>query len=382
MRKNALFLSIFLIPICVFSQTQTLTGKIVDNNTKKPIHNAQILVSGQNIGTVSNENGIFNLHIENLDDSVIITHIGYKTKIIGLKQLKKENIIYLQFQAIDLPSYNTAKLTPVNVVRLAYNSICQNYDTTIFSYKANVSYKKYDAQKVYFDGDFVFDIFTSYGYPDFIKYNSNFHFCLIKGIERIKIKLYEKEEERLTKKKDKDSSSFQSSAHNILNELMDKRPNKLPPFLHPKYQKKYKYKFINGANDNYFYVSFFPKHSMRQYYNESGVITIDKDDFSIIAYFYEDIIKICTGISLKIIGKNKHEVRYTKKEDKYYLEKLTSIFETENASDINKNHLKNLKLEIISVNQDNTKAIDPTYCLNPIDNFEDLSEKYKEKFNQ
>ena len=81
MRKNALFLFILLIPICVFSQAQTITGKILDNNTKKPIHNAQILVAGQNIGTVSYENGIFNLHIENSDDSVIITHIDRKSVV-------------------------------------------------------------------------------------------------------------------------------------------------------------------------------------------------------------------------------------------------------------------------------------------------------------
>jgi len=69
---------------CILAQS-IISGKIVDSNNA-PIPFAHIRVENTNVGTISNDIGVFKLvvHIENKDKLLIISSLGYKTEKITL----------------------------------------------------------------------------------------------------------------------------------------------------------------------------------------------------------------------------------------------------------------------------------------------------------
>ena len=74
-------------------------GTILDSKTKNELTFASITVSGSNISTISNSEGKFLIKIplERLNSNLIISFLGYKEKVISIKDLKQEkNILYLE----------------------------------------------------------------------------------------------------------------------------------------------------------------------------------------------------------------------------------------------------------------------------------------------
>lgn len=94
------FISIFLL---IFSSqyAQTIHGKIVDS-LNNPIQYVNIGVLGGNIGTVSDQNGNFNLNVSksNINSKIIVSIIGYKSKEFStqnfIDSLEKRKQIVLQ----------------------------------------------------------------------------------------------------------------------------------------------------------------------------------------------------------------------------------------------------------------------------------------------
>jgi hypothetical protein len=74
-------------------------GTILDSKTKNELTFASITVSGSNISTISNSEGDFLIKIprDKQDASLIISFLGYKDKVILIKDLKQEkNLLYLE----------------------------------------------------------------------------------------------------------------------------------------------------------------------------------------------------------------------------------------------------------------------------------------------
>ncbi len=77
--------------------TQTLSGYIINANTKEPISFVNIGLANKKNGTVSNEKGVYNLSNTSLtkDDTVIISSIGYERKLITYTTLANNTTITL-----------------------------------------------------------------------------------------------------------------------------------------------------------------------------------------------------------------------------------------------------------------------------------------------
>ena len=88
-------------------------GTILDSKSKNELTFASITVSGSNISTISNSEGDFliKIPIDKQDASLIISYLGYKDKIISIKDLTQEkNIVYLE------PIKNLLKEVVVNAM--------------------------------------------------------------------------------------------------------------------------------------------------------------------------------------------------------------------------------------------------------------------------
>ncbi len=79
----------------IFSQDTVLNGRIIDKETQKYIDYVNIGIQNIPRGTVSNENGLFQLRANSSKDSIIFSSIGYKTQIIAASYLTKDSIIEL-----------------------------------------------------------------------------------------------------------------------------------------------------------------------------------------------------------------------------------------------------------------------------------------------
>ncbi len=78
-----------------YTQNITMSGLILDSETKKPIEFANIGILDKNKGTVSNQNGEFNLEVSKkfLKDSLTISHINYGSTKIPIENVKNITIL-------------------------------------------------------------------------------------------------------------------------------------------------------------------------------------------------------------------------------------------------------------------------------------------------
>lgn len=105
-------------------------GKIVDRSNNTPLSYCNILVSGTNIATVTNTEGEFLLKIPDFHEDVKlnIRHIGYKSRVIGLKELTSlKGIISLEQAAFQLPQIDVLTQDANMLVRKMFEKVPENY---------------------------------------------------------------------------------------------------------------------------------------------------------------------------------------------------------------------------------------------------------------
>jgi hypothetical protein len=129
---------------CVFvgivcAQEITVTGKIIDGNTQKPILFADIFMEKTGIGTISNDDGTFilNVPVGSLNDSVKITHIGYSVYIntfAGLQALHKDIELVVAPKLLD--EVVIRPLYGAEISKKAFENASENYSRIPYGMKA------------------------------------------------------------------------------------------------------------------------------------------------------------------------------------------------------------------------------------------------------
>lgn len=81
MKKTILFLLIAFNSLAAFSQAgYTISGKVIDAETKQPLQGASVFAENTTLGTATNDNGYFNLSLPGGGYSIVITFTGYQTE--------------------------------------------------------------------------------------------------------------------------------------------------------------------------------------------------------------------------------------------------------------------------------------------------------------
>lgn len=101
-------LPLFVLFIFLNSQFygQTITGIVMSTSDNKPLIYTGIGVIGTGIGTITNEEGRFNLEVKGLPVSSLIrfSMIGYKSQTYKVEELSnKDNILRLESETYKLP---------------------------------------------------------------------------------------------------------------------------------------------------------------------------------------------------------------------------------------------------------------------------------------
>jgi hypothetical protein len=115
-----------------FAQQITITGKIVDGETKEALPFASVFISGKTIGVVSNAQGEFDFHIpaDMRNDIFAVSMIGYKTFETPVWSLSTTEAITIQMAAAAVMLKEvvvTDSLRAGEILKLAITRIDQNY---------------------------------------------------------------------------------------------------------------------------------------------------------------------------------------------------------------------------------------------------------------
>lgn len=138
-----------------YGQYAQISGLVKDASSGEPLAYANVfLMTQQNKGVVTNAIGRFQmaLHAESLNDTLLISAVGYQVERISLKQPIIDTVILLRPSALLLDEVTvTYKENVHRILRKAINRIPKNYGTRKFLAKAYYEeYSVIDTQYVEF----------------------------------------------------------------------------------------------------------------------------------------------------------------------------------------------------------------------------------------
>ena len=125
MKRLGLIL-LLLAPLAMMAQQVVVSGVVVDQKTGNPLR--QVSVSVGRISVVTNEDGDFTLKLNETPSTVNISHLGYKTQRLTLKDGKTEGLrIRLEPTTIQLREIVVRNYNPRELVDIAIDKIPENY---------------------------------------------------------------------------------------------------------------------------------------------------------------------------------------------------------------------------------------------------------------
>ena len=107
-----------------------IRGRVLDKSDKQPLPYSSIYLSGKAIGTVTNDNGQFQLKLPSkyLADTIIVSCIGYKRiKAPVSTFLNEEKDYLLKPDVISIQEVIIRKISPVNLLQSATEAVNENY---------------------------------------------------------------------------------------------------------------------------------------------------------------------------------------------------------------------------------------------------------------
>lgn len=85
---------LLVIPFLVAAQSEQITGKIIDQETKEPLTGATVTISGKLIGTTTSANGAFTLSVPSgFPVTIQVSFVGYQTKEVRVTDAQPVEIL-------------------------------------------------------------------------------------------------------------------------------------------------------------------------------------------------------------------------------------------------------------------------------------------------
>ena len=134
MKKQILTtLIIYFFAQAAFAQNfLTLKGNVTEKQNQEPIAYATISIKNKAIGTVTNTEGSFVFHIPRkfINDSLVVSSIGYKSFAIKTSNLKGKTLnIQLEKKVYDLSEVDVKPKNALEIIKQAIAKIPKNYPT-------------------------------------------------------------------------------------------------------------------------------------------------------------------------------------------------------------------------------------------------------------
>jgi len=110
----------------------SISGRIIDKDTRNPLPFANLSILGKSIGTITNEEGFFSFKIplSFKNENLVCTYIGYKNAEIPLLDLTlQNNIVYMQPDFLSIQEVIIRSSNPETLIKSAMEKTKDNYYT-------------------------------------------------------------------------------------------------------------------------------------------------------------------------------------------------------------------------------------------------------------
>ncbi|HSZ24515.1 MAG TPA: carboxypeptidase-like regulatory domain-containing protein [Cytophagaceae bacterium] len=128
-----------------FASDSTMTGTIIDFETKEPLSYTNVTVIGKQKGTISNSEGNFVLDMEGITftDTVVFQYMGYETVKIKVSELQKRTTVYMYPATVKLGEVQviSSSLSAEEIINHAYKNFKKNH--VIAQDKQRIFFHKY-----------------------------------------------------------------------------------------------------------------------------------------------------------------------------------------------------------------------------------------------
>lgn len=107
----------------------SVTGRVVEKDGKTPLEYAAVSVENEFVGTMTNNEGNFDIRIpyELRNRKLVISSLGYRQKIISLKDLEREPVVRLHGETVRLREITVSPVDPHDILRQFRSKISDNY---------------------------------------------------------------------------------------------------------------------------------------------------------------------------------------------------------------------------------------------------------------
>lgn len=122
--KRLWLLILLIAPLAMYAQQVVIGGNVVDDKTGDPL--GQVSISAGRISVVTNEDGDFSLKLDADPGTIVVSHLGYKTKRVKVKN-GEELKIRLHPTTIQLREIVVLNEDPRELVDIAISKIPDNY---------------------------------------------------------------------------------------------------------------------------------------------------------------------------------------------------------------------------------------------------------------
>jgi outer membrane receptor protein involved in Fe transport len=92
MKNWTLFIALFFSISTLFAQTRTITGRVIDPETKEALIGASVVVKGSTTGSATDVNGNFSLSIPNDAKTLVVSYVGYEPKEVQVSNTNNYSI--------------------------------------------------------------------------------------------------------------------------------------------------------------------------------------------------------------------------------------------------------------------------------------------------
>ena len=163
---NKRILIFLLVAFCAckgLAQQIVIEGVIKDSDQNEPLAYANIFLKNTPIGTVSNTNGAFRLIVSPkfIDDTLVISYLGYETQIFQISKIEEPLKIGLQQDQAVLEQVVVVGYTAQSIINKALERIPHNYFETPYQSTGFYRVTSQKNQSYIHLSEAVFDIYHS-----------------------------------------------------------------------------------------------------------------------------------------------------------------------------------------------------------------------------
>ncbi len=299
-----------------------LSGKIIDQETEKPVVFASVYKAGTSIGTVSNIDGEFILKIPGNEPSgnISISFLGYKNKEVPAENLLgTSNVIKLETHAIPIDEVVIRGLDPIDLLTAARLKVKENY-SMVPEMQTGFYRETIKTNKSYVSiSEAVLNIYNA-GYTSFF--------------DSDRVKIFKGRKSNDVKKMDTILVKFQGGPRTSLYLDLVKNPDViLDPEIFPYYN--YSLNGIVSIDDRDNYEIEFSQKELIDYPLYQGKIFLDKESLAVTGVNFE-ISEMSIDEAAKVLIKRKplsmkmdvmsgnYMVKYRLDEEKWHLNYVRS----------------------------------------------------------